>query len=165
MVNKGWIGVDLDGTLAHYDSWQGWNVFGEPIAPMIERVRSWLQEGRDVRIFTARIGNAKSAVEFHEKCHSCRVTGQRFSDHDMYYAIRAWCLQHVGQPLPVTCVKDVHMIELWDDRCVQVVPNTGRTVAEEAEARYNAERGKVFQGDDETHPDDGKYSDFRGGDE
>ena len=24
-----WIGVDLDGTLAHYDEFKGWNVIGE----------------------------------------------------------------------------------------------------------------------------------------
>jgi hypothetical protein len=31
--------------------------------------------------------------------------------------------------LEVTNVKDLHMVELWDDRCVQVVSNTGEPVA------------------------------------
>ena len=35
---------------------------------------------------------------------------------------------HFGVVLPVTNVKDWHMLELWDDRAVQVEPNTGRRV-------------------------------------
>jgi hypothetical protein len=31
MVDEnGWIGVDLDGTFAHYDTWTAWNSFGKP---------------------------------------------------------------------------------------------------------------------------------------
>jgi hypothetical protein len=145
---KGWIGVDMDGTLAHYDKWVGWNVFGEPIEPMAQRVKAWLAEGKDVRIFTARIAHDLSATQ------KCYVTSQSFTGHMMVHAIQEWCVKHVGARLPVTCVKDLHMVELWDDRCVQVVPNTGRTVAEEAEARYNAARGKVFNSTSnvEDHP-------------
>ena len=51
---NGWIGVDLDGTLAHYDEFRGDDYVGEPIEPMVERVKQWLDEGKDVRIFTAR---------------------------------------------------------------------------------------------------------------
>lgn len=39
--------------------------------------------------------------------------------------IERWCLEHIGIVLPVTNVKDYGMIELWDDRAVQVIPNTG----------------------------------------
>jgi hypothetical protein len=34
------------------------------------------------------------------------------------------------------------MIELWDDRAIQVEPNTGRTVFDEFEAEAVALRGK-----------------------
>ncbi len=51
----GWYGVDLDGTLAHYDGWMGPTEIGPPISKMVHRVRRWLAEGRDVRIFTARV--------------------------------------------------------------------------------------------------------------
>ena len=34
----GWIGVDLDGTLAHYGGWIGPDHIGDPIAPMVERI-------------------------------------------------------------------------------------------------------------------------------
>lgn len=42
---QGWIGVDLDGTLAHYDGWKGADHIGEPIPAMVERVKQWLSEG------------------------------------------------------------------------------------------------------------------------
>jgi len=29
-MSKGWVGVDLDGTLAHYDGWKGADHIGEP---------------------------------------------------------------------------------------------------------------------------------------
>lgn len=106
--NKGWIGVDLDGTLAEYTTWQGIDKIGAPIAEMVERVRAWLAEGKHVRIFTARISgggdDAKLAVR----------------------AIHTW-LKAIGLPeLIVTNTKDFQMIECWDDRAVQVVPNTGK---------------------------------------
>jgi hypothetical protein len=40
--------------------------------------------------------------------------------------IEAWCLEHIGYVLPITCKKDCYMKELWDDRCVHVEKNTGR---------------------------------------
>ena len=39
--HKGWIGVDLDGTLAEYHGWQGIEHIGEPIPKMMARVRRW----------------------------------------------------------------------------------------------------------------------------
>jgi hypothetical protein len=40
-------------------------------------------------------------------------------------AIGDWCEEHIGVRLPITCTKDYGMVELWDDRAVQVIPNTG----------------------------------------
>jgi hypothetical protein len=113
---RGWIGVDLDGTLAEYDHWRGWNHIGAPVQAMAERVRKWLKEGRDVRIFTARVSHDGSAK---------RMLDAQFAS----YRIMEWCEQHLGRALPVTCMKDYAMVELWDDRCVQVRPNTGEPVA------------------------------------
>ena len=39
-----------------------------------------------------------------------------------------WLEKHGLPKLEVTNAKDMDMIELWDDRCVQVVPNTGNPV-------------------------------------
>lgn len=114
-MSGGWIGVDLDGTLAHYDRWNGPEHIGEPVQKMVERVKRWLAEGRDVRIFTARVahdGTIERAVEVAKAIK----------------AIREWSAIHIGRELPITNVKDTHMVELWDDRCVQVIPNTGEPV-------------------------------------
>lgn len=110
---NGWIGVDLDGTLAHYDGWRGAGHIGEPVPAMVERVKRWLGEGRQVKIFTARVYNDSAPGRFAEAVES-------------QLAIEAWCQKHLGRKLPITCVKDFGMVEFWDDRAVQVVTNTGR---------------------------------------
>ena len=108
-MSNGWIGVDLDGTLAHYEGWKGETHIGAPVPKMVERVQRWLGEGREVRIFTARVSDPDKAAAATE-------------------VIKAWCLDHIGVALPITCRKDYAMIELWDDRAVQVVTNTGERV-------------------------------------
>lgn len=129
---SGWIGVDLDGTLAHYDKWVAWNVIGEPIPLMLERVKKWVAEGKEVRIFTARV-----AFEI----DTCYVTNQKFTRGHIVQLIQSW-LEGNGLPrLKVTHEKDFNMIELWDDRCIQVLKNTGRTLAEEHEAELQALKG------------------------
>lgn len=109
MSNRGWIGVDFDGTLATYYG-GGLAPLGEPIPKMVARVIKWLNEGKDVRIMTARMNpiNHDPVV----------LSGQR-------HLLEQWCLKHFGQVLPLTYMKDYLMVELWDDRAVQVIPNTG----------------------------------------
>lgn len=98
----GWIGVDLDGTLALYDGWYGPAHIGEPIPAMVQRVKTWLEQGTEVRIFTAR-ASVPEYIPF----------------------VTRW-LEKQGLPaLEVTNIKDFAMICLWDDRCVQVETNSG----------------------------------------
>jgi len=104
---KGWMGVDLDGTLAEYHGWVSSEHIGKPIPKMLERVKSWIAEGREVRIMTARVAPTKEDAEI------CRE------------AIVKWLEEHLGTILPITNEKDQLMRELWDDRVVQVIPNTG----------------------------------------
>lgn len=107
----GWIGVDLDGTLAHYDKWRGEGHIGAPIMPMVERVKKWISEGKRVKIFTARANLGTEAIK----------------------AIEIW-LEMCGLPaLPITAKKDFEMIELWDDRCIQVIGNIGVSLHEFSE--------------------------------
>lgn len=106
--NGGWIGVDLDGTLAIYEGWEGADKIGPPVPAMQERVVRWLAAGWDVRIFTARVSRP-DLEDFEE----------------VVAAIQAWSQEHLGAILEVTCRKDYAMVELWDDRAVQVEPNTG----------------------------------------
>ena len=100
----GWIGVDLDGTLAHSNEpcyIDG--CIGDPVTPMLAMVKRWLNEGRDVRIFTARAVYPGATALIHR-----------------------WCLKHGLPALPITNAKDPEMEMLLDDRAVGVERNTGR---------------------------------------
>lgn len=114
--NGTWIGVDLDGTLAHYEGWQGAQSIGDPLAPMVDRVKKWLAAGKTVKIFTARMHG-----------HGMPIIGGGIEDAKT--PIEDWCQKHIGQVLEVTNVKDFGMLELWDDRAIQVETNTGLPVA------------------------------------
>lgn len=115
---ENWIGVDLDGTLAYHDTWKGHEHIGEPVPAMLERVKAWLAAGQGVKIFTARVCE-------HGRMDMSDGTPKTV---DVITPIQNWCLKHLGQKLPVTNVKDYSMIELWDDRAIQVIPNTGEPV-------------------------------------
>ena len=123
---KPWIGVDLDGTLAVYNGFKGVHHIGEPVTLMVRQVKHWLAEGKDVRIFTARIADPDplcSPEEFSQRSEEKKIA---------IYEIKKWCYLHLGKVLPITCVKDYGMVELYDDRCVQVEPNTGRKAVDVA---------------------------------
>ena len=101
----GWVGFDFDRTIAHYEHFiQG--VLGEPIPPMIDLMKKYLSDGYEVRIVTARYDNGEEEIR----------------------AIKDWCKRYVGQELRVTNCKDFEMLVLYDDRAIQVEPNTGRII-------------------------------------
>lgn len=102
----GWIGVDLDGTLAEYHGWQGPTHIGPAIPAMLRRVQRWVGRGIEVRIVTARVSG--------------------FNPTTVRIAIWQWLEDHNLPRLPITNEKDYGMVELWDDRAVQVERNTGR---------------------------------------
>lgn len=106
----GWIGVDLDGTLVEYHGYVDEYTFGAPISEMVERVKQWLAEGTQVKIFTARASIPSHIPPIQDM------------------------LERIGLPrLEVTNEKDYKTMEIWDDRCVQVVPNKGIPIAEAEE--------------------------------
>lgn len=111
---SGWIGVDFDGTLAVYGGWPP-NPDPAPVTAMLERVKAWLRDGREVRIVTARVCPDAGPEDIAAQTR----------------LIQGWCRKYLGQPLVVTCIKDFSMVELWDDRCVQVEANTGRRIGAE----------------------------------
>lgn len=92
----GWIGVDLDGTLAEYHPRNGGTI-GAPVGPMIQRVLAWLDAGHEVHIVTARGGP--------------RLPGRTVDPQTERQKIEAWCLTHLGRVLPVTASKDFDMLE------------------------------------------------------
>ena len=99
---NGWIGVDYDGTLV--------DELGQPVSKMVRRIRRWLAAGEEVRIVTARASSANRIGR---------------STAEMIEPVERMCLILFGRILPITCEKDFNMVELWDDRAVQVIPNTG----------------------------------------
>jgi hypothetical protein len=46
----------------------------------------------------------------------------------------------------VQCYKDLHTIEIWDDRAIGVVANLGITLVDEAIAEKVAKEGKAWEG-------------------
>lgn len=121
----GWIGVDLDGTLAEYHRGDmdkhGVTYIGAPIQKMLDRVKGWLADKKIVKIVTARVGIPSELDREERRAREAEQLGIR-------QAITKWCKTNVGQVLEVTCRKDFGMVELWDDRAVQVISNTGDRV-------------------------------------
>lgn len=106
-----WVGFDLDGTLAEHGKYQGPDHIGTMIQKMKDILIEWLKQGYRVKIMTARMGHA----ELRDEARTI---------------IQDW-LEANGLPrLEVTCKKDYKMIRLYDDRAVQVIPNTGVTLEE-----------------------------------
>jgi hypothetical protein len=100
--------VDLDGTLAKYDGWNGFKTIGDPIPLMLNRVKMWIKQGIRVVIFTARASNPKYIP-----------------------AIEQW-LESNGLPkLKITNVKTPDITRIYDDRAVQVKRNTGELMGNE----------------------------------
>lgn len=104
-MSAGWIGVDFDGTLSKYGGWDHGRL-GEAVPRMLARVKEWVAAGIEVRIVTARVTHPEESGEVAK--------------------IQDW-LEANGLPrLAVTAVKDYQMLQLWDDRAIQVEKNTGR---------------------------------------
>jgi hypothetical protein len=106
----GWIGVDLDGTLAKSVAGQAGEEIGPPIHPMVQLVKEWLAHGENVRIFTARVNPNQRLVE--------AIRARR--------AIEAWSERHLGQILPVTYEKDWDMVLLFDDSSTAPLGNCSK---------------------------------------
>ena len=101
-TEQDWIGIDLDGSLAEYTEWKGIEHIGKPIQKIVDRVKKWIEEGKIVKIFTARASEEGAEKYIHE-----------------------W-LEEQGLPkLEITNKKDRYMLEYWDDRAIQLIPNTG----------------------------------------
>jgi len=152
-----WIGFDLDGTLAHYEHWEGPGKIGAPLkdTEVWKALEDHLAAGDHVKIMTARVAHDPGGVE--------------------RKAIQAWCKKRIGRVLPITSVKDQGLTKLYDDRAVAVAKNSGKLLNDptKIKARAVEKTGCVAceRGDCEMHgysPDEernahGEWS--QGGDE
>lgn len=100
-----WTGVDLDGTLAYYDSLLAPDKIGEPVPAMLSLVKKMINHGIRIKIFTARA-----------------------QDPEQLPIIKKWLKDNGLPELEITNVKDYYMQRLYDDRCIQVEKNTGRLI-------------------------------------
>jgi len=151
---KGWYGFDLDGTLAKYDGWKGIDHIGAPVAPMVKLIRQMHDEGKVVKIVTARVA-PRLCGETHAqgcRCGHCEeeagkppvmqeqylvelekdgmTVKHRASDY-----IRTWCADNLGFIPEIVYQKDHLMLELYDDRVKQVIPNLGYLVEDIAASK------------------------------
>lgn len=98
-----WIGFDLDGTLAEYDEKDdSGGAIGKPIKAMVDRVKALIDQGEEVRIFTARAGDSSEVKK-----------------------VKEWLKENGLDGLKVTNVKDSGMKFHFDDKAIRVVRNTG----------------------------------------
>jgi hypothetical protein len=119
--NKEWIGIDLDGCLAHYDVWVSEAFIGKPVAKMIARVKEFLAQGKNVKIFTARVSP--------EYIYPNDKNAKEHSDKQRQY-IKEWLKENNLPELPITCIKDLHMVACYDDLVFNVKRNTGEVSGE-----------------------------------
>lgn len=101
---KGWIGIDLDGTLARSDYLLDQKI-GNPVPKMMTRLNQLIQEGHRIKIFTARASDPAEII-----------------------LVKKWLKENGLPELEITNVKDYGMILLYDDRAIQVITNTGEIV-------------------------------------
>ena len=130
---KGWYGFDLDGTLAKYNGWKGIDHIGDPIAPMVKLIRQMHDEGKIVKIMTARVAPKENPET---KPNPYRTGNWCIQEPDVQTwalegewtpleFIQEWCYRSLGFVPEIVYQKDHLMIELYDDRAKQVVPNEG----------------------------------------
>ena len=99
---ESWIGVDLDGVLAVISGAYDPKVIGEPVKPMLDKVKRWIKDGKKVKILTARATDKKAIP-----------------------AIRKWLTANGLPNLEITNKKDHDMTALYDDKAIQVKKNKG----------------------------------------
>ena len=110
-----WVGVDLDGTLANYTEFKGWDQIGEPVPAMVSFVKKLLAMGITVKVLTARASVESRALN--------NLTFEQVEK-----VIQDWTEKHIGMRLPVVTEKGCATICLFDDSAVQVEKNTGNIV-------------------------------------
>ena len=125
MNHQPWVAVDLDGTLAHFDTWKGIDHIGDPVPEMHRFVKEMLNKGMDVRIFTARIFPLTFVSDTENPTIIDLESAPSDNSRQAAAYIQAYCLKHFGRKLPITSQKDPGMSVMYDDVARQVVTNTG----------------------------------------
>jgi hypothetical protein len=150
-AGEGWYGFDLDGTLAKYDKWEGIDHIGEPIVPMVKLIKQLHNDGKIVKILTARVAprpgpDTKPNPYMEGNWCIQEPDVQTWALYSVWTAkefIQEWCYRHLGFIPEITHEKDHLMLELYDDRVKQVVPNTGVLVEDDVK-RLSAQVDRLW---------------------
>ena len=105
------IAIDLDGTLALYDGWEGSDKIGDPVPAMVDIMLHHIRNGEECVIFTARVsGDDKEEAEMAE------------------YHIRNWLAKNDLPQLKITCIKEKAFRIFYDDRAIRIAHNEGKMI-------------------------------------
>lgn len=116
--HKGWVGFDLDGTLATYTGWVGFSRIGQPVPEIVSLMVAYASQGYEVRVFTGRVAPDPDSNDIPVE--------------DRRDLIRQWLSTCVVPYLPegypeikITHEKDKYLYMAYDDRVQGVVPSKG----------------------------------------
>ena len=123
-----WVGFDLDGNLAEYFDWEGYDHIGKPIPKMVALIKAYRAKGMKVKIFTARV--APTSADPNKKGGGTHEAVMK--------VIADWCEKNLGFVPEVTHEKDFLMLECFDDRATQTIPNTGVTLESQSKMMKEA---------------------------
>ena len=110
-MKKKTIFVDFDKTLAYHEKGWGIKKIGGPVHRMLDRVKTWINEGHKVVIFTARVSHDEKTNEQQRR--------------NLY----EWFEEQGLPKLEITALKTADADEFWDDKAKSVDVNTGKAVA------------------------------------
>ncbi len=103
------IALDLDCTLAFYESkWKAQKV-GEPIWAMVDQVKKWLSKGHRVTIFTARLDRPNNSEDLENQIRMIRAF------------LRLCGLDN----LEMTAIKRREFTHFIDDKAYHCIKNAG----------------------------------------
>ena len=119
-TGKGWYGFGLDGVLAKYDGWKGIEHIGEPVKPMVELMKRMHDEGKVVKIVTARVAPRKLEDGTVGEQFTWLTPGPSLNPDAKYTAtryIQDWCEEsaQLGFLPEIVYRKDQFMLELYPE--------------------------------------------------
>lgn len=114
--------IDFDGSLAHYDHFRGVDHLGDAVPEAVHKVQEARKRGEQVWIHTARISPSDDSFE------------QGIDATQGFVLLAQWCLQNIGELLPITNIKNRRWKFMMDDRGRELIPNTGVMLRELVEA-------------------------------
>ena len=113
---EGWVGFDLDGTIAQYTTFQGWDHIGPPVPGFVNLIKKLRAFGIPCKILTARASAESRALN--------DITFEQVEK-----VVQDWTEKYIGERLPVVTEKSASMICFFDDSAVQVNKNMGTLTA------------------------------------